>query len=321
MSARSEALVQERIRAAGYRAREPFPGRVSMRMLLKCIECGEEQRLRPDTKLKPCEHKQREQQRRYEEYVYQSYYKVLVEVRTEKLQTKNLRALEALPGVEGELWWVQCKFCNRVWHMRSDKLRACPHKGAGDPGHPPLPAPAARKQKAPSAPPPAVADMTVQGRVDRHAYVVEVDGQWDLRVSRYPNVPEIGSSHCLFHALLPEGSPEAAEEQLRASGWEISGEWSRPHRLGWVSGSFVRYAEVSGFLYAEVKSPLLTEYVIAQDILGSVARKPELTAQRFLKRHHIDSAADGIRQGTTWPLYFQAEVEAAVQRTRVTTEQ
>ncbi|MFI1562185.1 hypothetical protein ACH4ZX_03825 [Streptomyces sp. NPDC020490] len=137
MSEAGETLAAARIQAAGFRALEPFPGRVNLRWLIECTECGEQQRLRPDHKLKPCEHKQRERQQRAAEAAEKQFLDALLAVRTRTLGTKNLRALEAHPGVEGALWWVECKYCGRKWHMREDKLKACPHKGTGDEGAPP----------------------------------------------------------------------------------------------------------------------------------------------------------------------------------------
>ncbi|MFD8609369.1 hypothetical protein [Streptomyces sp. NPDC059631] len=147
MSKAGETLVADRIAAAGYRAREPFPGRVNQRLLMECIECGELHRLRPDTKLKPCQHKMREHQRQQAEAAERRRYDALVAVRTRTLSTKNLRALEPHPGTEGVFWWVQCKYCDRSWHMREDKLRACPHKGTGDEGAPPPPVKPAPKKR------------------------------------------------------------------------------------------------------------------------------------------------------------------------------
>jgi hypothetical protein len=144
MSSAGETLATERIQAAGYRALEPYPGRVNLRWLLECVECGEQQRLRPDPKLKPCQHKQR----RADEASAQRYLDALLAVRVRTLGTKNLRALEDHPGGEGELWWVECKYCGRTWHMREDQLRACPHKGTGDAGAPPSPAKPAPKRRA-----------------------------------------------------------------------------------------------------------------------------------------------------------------------------
>ncbi|MFE9461732.1 hypothetical protein [Streptomyces californicus] len=152
MSKAGEALAADRIAAAGYRALEPFPGKVNQRWLMECTECGEQQRLRPDTKLKPCQHKKREQQHQEAVASEQRLYDALVAVRTRALSTKNLRALEPHPGIEGTLWWVECKHCGRKWHMKEDHLRACPHKGSGDAGAPlppakPVPKKRTRKPK------------------------------------------------------------------------------------------------------------------------------------------------------------------------------
>lgn len=152
MSKSGEILALERIQAVGYRALEPFPGRVNLRWLLECTECGEQARLRPDHKLKPCEHKERERQRRTDEAADKRFLDALLAVRTRTLGTKNLRALEDHPGVEGELWWVECKYCGRKWHMREDKLRACPHKGTGDEGAPPSPPKTTPKRRTKMAP-------------------------------------------------------------------------------------------------------------------------------------------------------------------------
>ncbi|MGW3144853.1 hypothetical protein ACWDG1_09260 [Streptomyces sp. NPDC001177] len=146
MTKSGEALATERIHDAGYRALEPFPGRVNMRWLMECTECGEQQRLRPDHKLKPCEHKERERERRADEAADKRFLDALLAVRTRTLGTKNLRALEDHPGVEGELWWVECKYCGRKWHMREDKLKACPHKGTGDEGAPSSPEPPKKRR-------------------------------------------------------------------------------------------------------------------------------------------------------------------------------
>jgi hypothetical protein len=152
MSGSGKALATDRITSAGYRALEPFPGRVNLRWLLECVECGEQQRLRPDHKLSPCEHKERQRQQRAEEAAEQRFRDALLAVRMRTLGTKNLRALEDHPGVEGERWWVECKFCGRKWHMLEDKLRACPHKGTGDEGAPPSPEPTPRRRAKPNRP-------------------------------------------------------------------------------------------------------------------------------------------------------------------------
>jgi hypothetical protein len=146
MSGSSEPLALERIQAAGYRALEPYPGKVNVRWLMECIECGEQRLLRPDYKLKPCEHKERQRERRADEAANKQFLDALLAVRTRTLGTKNLRALEDHPGVEGELWWVECKYCGRKWHIPEDKLRACPHKGTGDEGAPPSPEPTPKRR-------------------------------------------------------------------------------------------------------------------------------------------------------------------------------
>ncbi|MGW2845393.1 hypothetical protein ACWC5G_10555, partial [Streptomyces sp. NPDC001274] len=147
MSTAGETLATERIQSAGYRALEPFPGRVNQRWLMECTECGEQQRLRPDTKLKSCEHKIWERQRKIEETLEKEYYDALVVVRTGNLETKNLRAREPHPRAEGAPWWVECRYCGRTWHMKEDRLRACPHKGTGDEGAPPPPVKPAPKKR------------------------------------------------------------------------------------------------------------------------------------------------------------------------------
>ncbi|MFE2045717.1 hypothetical protein ACFXAZ_33340 [Streptomyces sp. NPDC059477] len=144
---RSEPMALDRIETNGYRPLEPYPGKVNIRWLMECTECGEPQRLRPDHKMKPCEHKARERQQRDEAAADKAYRDWLVSLRTPKLATKNLRALEPHPGEEGVRWWVECKFCGRQWHMLEDKLRACPHKGTGDEGAPTPPASTAPKRR------------------------------------------------------------------------------------------------------------------------------------------------------------------------------
>lgn len=129
----SEQLAQQRVTTAGYQPLEPYPGKVNLRWRLKCVECGEEANLRPTPKLRPCEHKEREQQQQAEKAAEQSYHDALRAVRLRTLGSKNLLPLEPFPG-EGQRWWVQCRYCSRNWHMPEDTLRACPHKGTGDPG-------------------------------------------------------------------------------------------------------------------------------------------------------------------------------------------
>ncbi|MFF3730869.1 hypothetical protein ACFYXM_11235 [Streptomyces sp. NPDC002476] len=309
MSASSEGVALERIRAAGYRALEEYPGKVSLPWLLECLECGEPRRRRPDPRLTPCSHaKHAKREAEWE--------KLRRTVSTYTLSEKNLRAIEDIPE-PGEPWWVQCKFCGRVWHMPEDRLRACPHKGDGDPGHPPLPEPAKKRTVKASTAPPSADEMTVlPGLVGRHAYLIEDNGRWSLRVSRYAQAPELDSWTLLLHVPLDEPSTEAAEKHLREAGWTIT-----PHReRGWGETRQVRWSEPpqkkwpagQASLYAEVTSPLLTEYAVGRDVLGSQARKPEITARNFLKRTRTEAAGTGRdAQGRTWDLYLRTEVEAA----------
>lgn len=238
------------------------------------------------------------------------YHRMFVEERMVKLVTLHLRALEGHPG-KGERWWVQCRTCGRPWHMPEDKLRACPHEGTGDPGHPPLPEPEKPRVKV-SPPPPSAAEMTLTKNVGRAAYVIEVDGQWVLLVVRYRSVPQMDSDALLLHAPLPGPSVEAAEEHLRGRGWTTGpAGWSQPLTVAWSGEGGESFTDGAGVLYAEVFSPVLTEYEVGRDVLGSVARKPEVTGRNFLKRHRIPSSATGRdSQGKAWDLYLRAEVEA-----------
>ncbi|MFE9252884.1 hypothetical protein [Streptomyces sp. NPDC007088] len=228
------------------------------------------------------------------------------------LATKNLRPLEGYPG-EGKRWWVQCKFCDRIWHMPVERLRACPHKGTGDPGHPPLPVVKRRVETSPAPPP--VAEMSITDHIGRIAYVVVVDGQWGLRVTQYPGVPQLGSHRMLLYAPLPGPSANVAEERLRDKGWTVGPDgWAKPVTLGWsVEGGMERFADAeAGSLHARVFSPLLTVYEVGRDMLGSQARKPEVTGGNFLKRHKIQSAATGHVGQRSWDLYHRAEIEAVL---------
>jgi hypothetical protein len=258
--------------------------------------------------LKPCEHADRERKRAAEEAAARQYRNAVLTVRRHKLATKNLLAMEAYPG-EGERWWVMCRYCHRMWHMPEDDLRACPHKGDSDPGHPALPESVKPKPKRPAKPtpePPAVEEMTLlPGMVGRHAYLVEADGRWSVRVGRYAEVPGLDDWTLLLHAPLAEPTPEAAEEQLRAAGWAVD---SR----GWRDALRVEWAAVHASRYAEVTSPLLTEYAVGRDVLGSQALKPDSLARTFVKRTRTEPAGQGRdSQGRVWPLYWRAEVEAA----------
>ncbi|MEU7322707.1 hypothetical protein ABZ682_19450 [Streptomyces griseoviridis] len=148
MTSTGKALATERITAAGYRALEPFRGRVDQTWLLECTTCGKQQRLRPTTKLKPCTHKKQQERKLPEVETEEKRARdALVSFRTRRLTTKNLRALEPHPGVMGVRWWVECKYCGRQWHMMEDNLRACPHKGTGDEGAPPPPVKPAPKKR------------------------------------------------------------------------------------------------------------------------------------------------------------------------------
>ncbi|MYU22865.1 hypothetical protein [Streptomyces sp. SID8352] len=149
-----EAAATERVRAAGWEPAEPFPGSTSAGWDLRCTSCqGISRRLSTPAAVKPCHHPVRPTENTAEQVAElrrqraeREWLQDVVKHRTGKLQTKNLRALEDYPG-EGQLWWVQCKFCSRAWQMPEDNLRACPHKGAGHPGHPPLPEPTKRSKR------------------------------------------------------------------------------------------------------------------------------------------------------------------------------
>ncbi|ACX71179.1 hypothetical protein pZL12.102c [Streptomyces phage ZL12] len=238
------------------------------------------------------------------------YHRMFVEERMVKLAALHLRALEGHPG-KGKRWWVQCRICGRPWHMAENNLRACLHEGAGDPGRPPLPEPETPRLRV-SPPPPSAAEMTLTENVGRAAYVIEVDGQWVLRVGRYRSVPPPGSDNLLLHAPLPGPSAEAAEQHLHGQGWTVGpAGWSQPATVAWSGEGGDGFTDGAGVLYAEVFSPVLTEYEVGRDVLGSVARKPEITGRNFLKRHRIPSSATGRdSQGKTWDLYLRAEVEA-----------
>lgn len=148
MPSKWEAVGLERIQDAGYKPAEPFPGSLKDSWLIECIECGHQTR-RVARHLEPCKHPERQRAAEQEEkerkralwaaeVAERDYLQAIKAMRLQKAATKNLFPLTEYPG-EGKLWWVMCKFCRRAWQMPEDNLRACPHKGAGQEGHPPLP--------------------------------------------------------------------------------------------------------------------------------------------------------------------------------------
>lgn len=262
--------------------------------------------------------RERERERRDEEIAYKNYFDALLAVRTSTLRTKNLRALEDLPGVDGELWRVQCKFCNRVWRMPSDKLRACPHKGAGDGGMPPAPRPAPAK-RSPATPPPPVEEMTlhVAGRPAqpadlprRYALLFRArNGQWAVAVqsSQHPHDDYyddmLRSPLAYFASYLGVGDDAPVEEavqQLGATGWAVTD-------TTWHADPLTKWGAMQ-LLTAQVTSPLVTEYVIGREILGSEGQAPHLLARNHLKRRRIRPV--GMchdSKGKKWRVYYRAE--------------
>lgn len=306
----------ERLQAVGLEPDGPFPG-IKAHWDVKCTRCGRTMTRIPNPRIKGCHYCRAEDARQEaEERARQKQAAEAAErraadhlaYRNSQLKTKNLRALEPLPDEDGALWLVACKYCNRTWQMPEDRLRACPHKGAGGGVYNPEPT---KSPAQPSTQPPAVDDMTPVASLETRRYAVlklRFGHRWTLAVSPDQfllnvNAPSYQQSmHQSLNAEMPETAVRQAEQLLREAGWAVDGEWAETFDS---AGAAYRWVAVT-------TEEVVTAYVLGREILKSESQKPDVPAKAFAKRAGLRRAGTmRDSQDRTWSVYLRAEAEGA----------